>query len=279
MNGVAFDLHIHSSYSFDSFSKPANIVEKAIQRGLKGIAITDHNTIRGGVEAYQYALEKHPDFIVIVGSEINTPSGEILGLFLKEEIKDRDPYNVIAGIKNQGGIVILPHPFKRGNLHSQEDLLSLFDAIEVFNARTFIKDNLKALALAESCNKPITGGSDAHFIHEIGGGLTLIKDSFTNLSELKKAIINEENSVKGITSSAFCEVFSQWIRFIKERNKKIGINNLRRSYRTFGLLLLTTIRKNRSSYWGKFEASRELEELLRNTPESFSQPKSDGLER
>ena len=81
---MKYDLHIHSKYSSDGVLDPEKIVKIAAKRGLNGVAITDHNTIIGGLKAKNYETE---DFKVIVGSEISTERGEIIGLFLKEEIK------------------------------------------------------------------------------------------------------------------------------------------------------------------------------------------------
>ena len=97
---MKYDLHIHSKYSSDGVLDPEKIVKIAIKRGLNGVAITDHNTIIGGLKAKNYETE---DFKVIVGSEISTERGEIIGLFLKEEIKPGNVQEVISEIKEQNG--------------------------------------------------------------------------------------------------------------------------------------------------------------------------------
>jgi len=89
---MKLDLHIHSKYSSDGVLDPEKIVKIAAKRGLNGVAITDHNTIIGGLKAKNYETE---DFKVIVGSEISTERGEIIGLFLKEEIKPGNVQEVI----------------------------------------------------------------------------------------------------------------------------------------------------------------------------------------
>ncbi len=82
---MMFDLHIHSKYSHDSYLSPPQIIKIAEKRGLDGIAITDHNTLKGGIETSK--INNKDDFIVIVGSEIKTEYGDVIGLFLNEEIK------------------------------------------------------------------------------------------------------------------------------------------------------------------------------------------------
>ena len=81
------DLHIHSKYSFDSLLSPKTILKVAKKKGLTGIAVTDHNTIRGGLEVKE--INKDRDFTVIVGSEVQTEIGDIIGLYLSDEIKSR----------------------------------------------------------------------------------------------------------------------------------------------------------------------------------------------
>jgi len=107
---VILDLHVHSKYSKDSRLEPEKILKLATARGLGGIAITDHNTVYGGLIARK--LSKG-DLLVIVGSEIKTERGEVMGLFLNEEIPERSFFDVVDAIRDQGGIVVLPHPFDR----------------------------------------------------------------------------------------------------------------------------------------------------------------------
>lgn len=169
---MIFDLHIHSNYSYDSILKPRKVIEVAKKKGLNGIAVTDHNTIQGGLEARN--INKDPNFMVIVGCEIYTDIGDIIGLFLEKEIKSRDYMGVIREIKDQGGIVVLPHPYRSHKLSSQ--LIENVDAIEVFNSRNNEYENIKASKLAEKYKKPILAGSDAHFASEIGNA-TLVIDT------------------------------------------------------------------------------------------------------
>ena len=167
---MRYDLHSHTKYSpKDGLMEPKELVKKAIKRGLDGIAVTDHNTIKGGIEAKKYA---RPDFDVIVGSEIRTPRGEIIGLFLKEEIETRDPERVIAKIKEQNGLVIIPHPFddlRKSRFHITDDDARFIDAIEVYNSRcVFNKYNTRAEEYRAKHKLGTTAGSDAHFAFEVG---------------------------------------------------------------------------------------------------------------
>lgn len=160
------DLHIHSKYSFDSLLSPKTILKVAKKKGLTGIAVTDHNTIKGGLEVQK--INRDGDFTVIVGSEIQTEVGDLIGLCINEDIKSRIAVEVIEEIKEQGGFVVLPHPFRGHKLN--RDVIELSDAIEVFNGRSTSEENTKALELARRYKKPFTAGSDAHFAAEIGNG-------------------------------------------------------------------------------------------------------------
>ena len=173
---MKYDLHIHSKYSSDGVLDPEKIVKIAIKRGLNGIAITDHNTIKGGIEAKKYENE---EFKVIVGSEISTDRGEIIGLFLSEEVKSKNVPDVISEIKDQNGIIIIPHPFdelRHSAFHPTEEDVKFIDVIEGFNSRcVFQKYNENAIEFAKKHNLLITAGSDAHFLNEVGNAGIITK--------------------------------------------------------------------------------------------------------
>ena len=131
---MKYDLHSHSKYSSDGILDPQKIIKVAIKKGLDGIAVTDHNTIRGGLEAKEYETN---EFKVIIGSEVMTNKGEVIGLFLSEEIKSNNFYDVVDEIKAQNGIVVLPHPFdewRNASFPVKEDA-KYIDNIEIFNSR------------------------------------------------------------------------------------------------------------------------------------------------
>lgn len=178
---MILDLHIHSRYSFDSLSKPKDIIRIAKKKGLNGIAITDHNTIKGGIDARR--INHDPNFLVIIGSEIATEMGDIIGLFLKEEIRSRDSIEVIEEIHRQGGIAVLPHPYKGHRLN--EEIIRNIDVIECFNSRTSGENNKKAMKLAERYKKPIIAGSDAHFSSEVGACKVIL-----NSADIRNEILN-----------------------------------------------------------------------------------------
>ena len=192
-----YDLHIHSKYSSDGVLEPERIVKIAMKQGLNGIAVTDHNTIKGGLEAKKYENE---DFTVIVGSEIMTERGEIIGLFLEEEVKSKNVQDVISEIKEQNGIAIIPHPFdelRHSAFHPAEEDAKFIDCIEGFNSRCVYQNyNKKAVEFAMKHNLTITAGSDAHFANEIGNAGII-----TETEDVREALMKNEVQIFGKRSS------------------------------------------------------------------------------
>ena len=163
------DLHIHTRCSHDSLMDPARVVKVARTRGLAAIAVTDHNTIRGGL----LAREANPDegFEVVVGAEIKTEYGDVLGLFLDREITARRFDDVVSEIRAQGGLAVLAHPYRR--YPSPERLAGRVDLVEGFNSRSRRQANALSMTLGRASGKGTVGGSDAHVYAEIGRGVTV----------------------------------------------------------------------------------------------------------
>ena len=163
------DLHVHTRCSRDSLMDPARVVKVARMRGLAAIAVTDHNTIRGGL----LAREANPDegFEVVVGAEIKTEYGDVLGLFLDREITARRFDDVVSEIRAQGGLAVLAHPYRR--YPSPERLAGRVDLVEGFNSRSRRQANALSMTLGRASGKGTVGGSDAHVYAEIGRGVTV----------------------------------------------------------------------------------------------------------
>jgi len=168
MNFIDADLHIHSKYSYDSLLEPKDIIKIAVRRGLSLIAITDHNTLAGSLLAIQEVSELTDQFqiMVIPGVEISTNFGDLIALFVEEEIKSRILEEVVENVRKQDGMIILPHPY-RGH-KNLKTLLRYTDLIEVVNDRSSLKENKRAIRLTKLTRKPFTAGSDAHFSFEVG---------------------------------------------------------------------------------------------------------------
>jgi len=212
---MKYDLHIHSKYSSDGILEPEKIIKIATKRGLSGIAIIDHNTIKGGLEAKKYETE---DFKIIVGSEISTERGEIIGLFLEGEVKPTDVQEVISEIKEQNGIIIIPHPFdelRHSAFHPTVEDEKFIDGIEGFNSRcVFQKYNKKAVEFASKHNLTIAAGSDAHFSNEIGNAGII-----TETEDIREALMKNEVKIFGKRSSLVnhigTKVLKTWRKAVK----------------------------------------------------------------
>ncbi|RLG16991.1 hypothetical protein DRN75_04285 [Nanoarchaeota archaeon] len=164
MAGHKVDLHVHTKCSHDSTIHLKLLLNKARRLGFGAIAITDHNSIRCALAAKKLSKKYKVD--VIVGEEISTDKGDIIGLFIKKYIPPGKFSDVIKNIRAQGGLVYLPHPY---SLHEDVELLAkLSDVIEVCNGRLSGDKNRRAMELAKRHGKLMAAGSDSHFLHEFG---------------------------------------------------------------------------------------------------------------
>jgi predicted metal-dependent phosphoesterase TrpH len=156
--------------------RPERLIEQAKEKGLNGLAITDHNTLEGAREVFDIVREEKMDLSVIIGEEITTDRGEILAYFIKQEITPGPFDEVLSAIKRAGGISAIPHPFERirKGFRGVEAVECSVNAIEVLNSRCLF--NQKAFDLCLACKKPMLGGSDAHFYREVGRAWTEISD-------------------------------------------------------------------------------------------------------
>ena len=161
------DLHLHSSASFDCRVPPLEVARRCGQVGLSPIFLTDHEGIGGAqslIEAGQPA---------VIGQEILTTEGEIIGLFLKDAVPSRlSPEETIDTVKKQGGLVYLEHPYDTGRRNLREEAIERIarhiDIVEVVNGRSRPDVNRLADDLRKTLGVPAGAGSDAHTVGEIG---------------------------------------------------------------------------------------------------------------
>ena len=183
------DLHSHSHYSRDSVISPPAFVAACQRKGIDCIAVTDHNSIEGA-----FVIQKLAPFRVIIGEEVKTAEGEIIGLFLKELVpKGMSPEDTIRCIHDQGGIVTVPHPFdafRRSVIRREalERVIDQVDAVEGYNCRNILgRHDSAAREVARRAGKPLTVGSDAHSPWELGG-VHIEIDDFETPRELLAAL-------------------------------------------------------------------------------------------
>ncbi len=211
------DLHCHSQYSYDSIAKIEEIIKEAETKGLDAVAITDHDNARAWKEI------KKTDFPIILGEEIKTNKGDVLGLFLKQEINGRqkNPRWVMEEIKKQEGIVIIPHPFHflEGFQDNLENYLDLIDGLEVLNGRLpFSFFDKKAYNFAQKHNLAMIGGTDAHCSKAIGDVYT--ESEAKTLEELKQTIKDKKTKARGKKSNiiyALCPFLAKIKRLLLEK--------------------------------------------------------------
>jgi predicted metal-dependent phosphoesterase TrpH len=184
------DLHVHTDHSKDSRTSPRAAVRRALELGFDVIAVTDHNTVSGSLEAERAA--KGSSLIVIPGQEVSCHEGEVIILGLRETLPNKAPcLDIMEQARKSGGFVIVPHPFdlmRKGLGRSLLPSLDFIDAVEVFNSRTiFGVFNSKALSFAQDHGLPMTVGSDTHFPEEMGHSYMLI-DAARDVPSILKAI-------------------------------------------------------------------------------------------
>jgi predicted metal-dependent phosphoesterase TrpH len=172
---ILVDLHMHTTWSHDCSIDVDELIDHAEVEGLGAIAVTDHNVFGGALEAVERARGRN--LIVIPGEEVKTDEqGEVIGLFLKEEIPRGMSFaETVEAIRTQGGLVYIPHPFDR--LHAIPDAATLhrhlaeIDVFEVYNARLLFEGyNDEALRFARKYNLTAGAGSDAHVLQGVGTG-------------------------------------------------------------------------------------------------------------
>lgn len=171
------DLHCHTNASFDSLSRPRDVARAAAERGITHLAITDHDRVDGALDARDHAPA---GLTIIVGEEIKTTGGDLIGVFLDRAIPPGlTPVEAIAAVREQGGLVGIPHPFDRfrGSLaRSQQldELAPLVDWVEVHNSRIVGKGNQEAVGFASAHHLPGVAVSDAHTIMEVAVSYSIL---------------------------------------------------------------------------------------------------------
>ncbi len=201
------DLHIHSSYSRhwwagqSSLATPKEILDAAEERNIKVIAIADHNSIEGAKEAVKLARDR--DIIVLPAVELSTIDGHLLGFNATEPVpKWLTAEAAIDKLREQGAFVVAAHPmFVIASIGLKARKLKL-DALEGFNARCAVS-NSSSQRLAKRLNLPVTGGSDAHSLDEIGNGLCITAKEVYTVEDVLRAIKHHKVILSGNPAKAY----------------------------------------------------------------------------
>ncbi len=216
---IVADLHMHTNWSHDCSIEVDELLDHAEAEGLGAIAVTDHNVFGGALEAVGRARRR--DLVVIPGEEVKTDGqGEVIGLFLQEEIPRGLSFgDTIAAIREQGGLVYLPHPFDR--MHAIPDPITLhrhlaeIDVFEVYNARLLFETyNDEAQRFARKYNLVAGAGSDAHVLQGVGTGAVRMR-RFEGAEEFLLSLRSAE-VLRRPKSLAYLQSL-KWVAQVKEK--------------------------------------------------------------
>ena len=212
------DFHIHTRFSRDSLLTEERFIEKAIERGLTHVAVTNHNNVEGAIAVRDKVAELGltDKLTVIVGEEVSTADGEVVGVFLTKTIPRGLSANETADeIHRQGGLVSIPHPFdpfrashiKEGPLRNLAEVRKI-DMLEVFNSRvTFQRHNQEAAEFAARYGIPGISASDSHSSFEVAMAFNAMPP-FESADELRQALT--ENDWHASRSSVLIHLTTRW---------------------------------------------------------------------
>ncbi len=211
---IRAEFHCHTMYSHDSLVELGALLKDCDERGIDKIAITDHGSMKGALKAHKMAPDR-----VILGEEIRTPEGEILGYFMKEEITQGLPADeVVRQLREQGAFISLAHPFdpyRSGWTEKTLDqILPFIDGVEVFNARSRREEyNQKAYEFAMEHGKALMAGSDAHALSELGKA-SMTMPLFEDADGLRAAA--REATISGELSGLYVHMVSTFAKLAKK---------------------------------------------------------------
>lgn len=224
------DFHVHTRFSRDSLLGEDRFIRLALERGLTHVAITNHNNVEGAlaVQARVAAQGLEDRLHIILGEEVSSADGEIVGIFLTETIPPGLSADETAdAIHAQGGLVSIPHPydpFRRSHIR-EAPLLALaeagkIDAIEVFNSRvTFSRHNEAAALIASRYGIPGIACSDAHSGLEVAMSFNALP-AFETADELRAAL--RENEWHGSRSTKLIHLTTRWAVWSKAARRRLG---------------------------------------------------------
>jgi dephospho-CoA kinase len=208
---LRIDFHMHSWGSHDCLSQPEAVLAAARARGVERIALTDHDRL----DVSLAMAARHPD-AVIPAEEVRTAEGiDVIGLYLHTAIPRGTPARAACDrIREQGGLVYLPHPYaggKGGGGKLADALAPHVDVVEVFNGRLHDpRQNELAAALAERHGKARGAGSDAHTVGEVGRSWVELPAHPNRPAALMDALAR--GRIHGTTSARWVHLASTWAK-------------------------------------------------------------------
>ena len=194
MKGV---IHFHSDHSYDSNFSIEKIIEKSIEKELDFLILTDHDTIDGSIELRSTLKKYGHDIVVPIAAEYRTEVGDLIAVFIHEEIVDMSLEGFVAAVRKQGGIILFPHPSCHHKMHFIDEICKKVNIIEVFNSRCSLEQDIFASNKSKEFDIPSYVGSDAHLSREFGS-VVVEYDLIVDENSLKKSLLY--GSYKGINS-------------------------------------------------------------------------------
>lgn len=212
---LRLDMHSHTHVSHDCLCPLERVLETARARGIDRLVVTDHNEIRGAQELHRIDPER-----VLVGEEVKTAEGaDVIGILLEEKIPRGTPAReTCERIREQGGVVYLPHPFdvrRAGGGALLERIADLVDVVEAHNARTWRRSvNLRGEAWARANGKLLGAGSDSHTLAEMGRAYVEVPPFEPTRDSLLAALAAGRVAARGV-SGPYYSLFSTWAKVRK----------------------------------------------------------------
>lgn len=210
---LKLDLHIHSELSQDGRMTVGEIVGTARAAGLDGVAVCDHDELAPVGDGLPEG------FVYVRGEEFSTEYGHLLGLFLSSQVKSHDFDGIVREVREQGGILVLAHPFER---HTDPGrfaaIAGKLDGIEVKNGRANRKNrraNEMAAEFAKKTGLPSFAGSDAHLPREIGNCFVTVEVDEPTAEAVKAALLRQGNEITGRDGKQIDVARSQWTKLKK----------------------------------------------------------------
>jgi predicted metal-dependent phosphoesterase TrpH len=194
---ICVDMHLHTRFSFDASISPKYVADALNAHPvIKGVAVTDHNTLEGYFHVRRFAAT-YPDVVIIPGVEVGTMLGDVIVLGVEEKPAYWSTLeSVVDFAQARNGVIVVPHPYRGGGIRdAAKKIPNGLGAIEVVNPDATTEENKLAEALAKTVNLPGVAGSDAHHVYQMWKAYTEV-DANPNVDSILRAI--QSGSVKAV---------------------------------------------------------------------------------
>ena len=217
---IIADFHIHVNSSPDSLISPKGLIKMASKKGIEVLAITDHNSLKGGKLTIEEAKNANAQILVVKGAEISSDRGHVLALFIQNEIRSRNYETVIDEIHDQDGLAVIAHPCKKSQKFTKKQFAKI-DLLEGLNGRATSKENNSALKLANSLGIDVIAGSDSHLPFELGRVRTILPWKPNDIMELKEMLLTHKVVRNEINVDSFSPYLTHFLSFSVENSRRL----------------------------------------------------------